>query len=128
MECDNRMEMIENENISTNPANLVLTNVDEDGNEIENIDWSKWTRIRVGEILDETENVVKLISYCRKLTEEELNERLLSALKATENEDIQAALCDIAEQQAAYESDVNAALCELYELIAGGEEDAEDLL
>ena len=39
----------------------------------------------------------------------------------SESADIEAALCELAEQQATYEHDVNAALCELYELIAGGE-------
>ena len=109
-------------------TNIDLINVDEEGNKIEDIDWSKWERVRVSEVADDEDNLTMVMSHCRKLTKDELNERLLSTLKATENEDIQAALCDLAEQQAAYESDVNAALCELYELIAGGEEDAEDLL
>ena len=44
-------------------------------------------------------------------------------LSETETNDVQAAICELAEQQIAYESDVNAALCELYDLISGGEKD-----
>lgn len=101
-------------------SDLTIKNVDENGNEITDIDWSKWNRIRVEEVLDEEGNVIELLSRCRKLTEEELNMHRLQELAATENEDIQTALCELAEQQAAYENDVNAALCELYELIEGG--------
>ena len=57
-----------------------VINVDEDGNEIENIDWSKWKRVRVGEITNELGEIVVLMSHCRKLTEEELNEALLMRL------------------------------------------------
>lgn len=98
-----------------------IKNVDENGVEIENIDWSKWERVSVEEVLDDKEEVVEMLSHCRKYTTEELQQRLLAELAATEDEDVQAALCELAEQQAAYENDVNAALCELYELIAGGE-------
>lgn len=101
-------------------SNLKIKNVDENGNEITDIDWSTWERDRVEEVLDGDGNVVELISHCRKFTEEELDMKTLQELAATESEDIQAALCELAEQQAAYENDVNAALCELYELMEGG--------
>ena len=99
---------------------ITIKNVDENGNEIIDIDWSKWSRIRVEEVTDDEGNVVEIVSRCRKFTEEELHTQLLQDLKATEAEDVQVALCELAEQQDAYENDVNAALCELYELIAGG--------
>lgn len=100
---------------------ITIKNIDENGNEIKDIDWSKWNRIRVEEVLDSEGNVVSLLSRCRKFTEEELRMQLLQELAATESSDVQTAICELAEQQAAYENDVNAALCELYELIAGGE-------
>ena len=99
---------------------ITIKNVDENGDEIVDVDWSKWSRIRVEEVNDDEGNIVEIVSHCRKFTEEELHTQLLQDLKATEAEDVQAALCELAEQQAAYENDVNAALCELYELIAGG--------
>lgn len=99
-----------------------IKNVDENNVEIENIDWSKWERISVEEVLDDKEEkVVEIVSHCRKYTTEELQRQFLAELAATEGEDVQKALCELAEQQASYEDDVNAALCELYELIAGGE-------
>ena len=100
-----------------------IKNIDENGVEIKNdVDWSKWERVSVEEVLDDKEEkVVEIVSHCRKYTTEELQQQLLAELAATEGEDVQAALCELAEQQAAYEDDVNAALCELYELIAGGE-------
>ena len=101
-------------------SELKIKNVDENGNEITEIDWSKWDRIRMEEVLDDEGNVVEILSHCQKYTEEELYSRLLQELKATEAEDIKVALCELAEQQIAYENDVNAALCELYELIEGG--------
>ena len=99
---------------------ITIKNVDENGDEIIDVDWSKWSRIRVEEVTDDKGNVIEILSHCQKFTEEELHAQLLQDLKATEAEDVQAALCELAEQQAAYENDVNAALCELYELIAGG--------
>lgn len=101
-------------------SDLNIKNIDENGNEITDIDWSKWNRIRMEEVLDDEGNVVSLLSHCRKYTEEELHMQLLQELEATEASDVQAALCELAEQQATYENDVNAALCELYELIEGG--------
>lgn len=100
---------------------IKIKNVDENGIEIENIDWSVWNRERMEEVLDDEGKLVSMISHCRKYTTEELHQQLLNDLAASEDEDVQAALCELAEQQAAYESDVNAALCELYELISGGE-------
>lgn len=100
---------------------IKIENVDKDGNLIENIDWSKWKRVRVEEIYDENNVFQKIVSHCERFTEEELKERFLIQLAATESSDIKTALCELAEQQATYEHDVNAALCELYELIAGGE-------
>ena len=98
-----------------------IKNVDENGNEINSIDWSVWKRTRVEEVLDDNDNIVELISHCEKLSDDELHQQLLNDLATSEEKDVQAALCELAEQQAAYESDVNAALCELYELISGGE-------
>lgn len=101
-------------------SDLKIKNIDGNGNELTEVNWSVWNRVRVEEILDDDGNVIELISHCRKFTEEELNIKTLQELAATESEDIQTALCELAEQQAAYENDVNAALCELYELIEGG--------
>lgn len=56
-------------------------------------------------------------------TKESAKEALMRKLSETETNDVQAAICELAEQQIAYESDVNAALCELYDLISGGEKD-----
>ena len=56
-------------------------------------------------------------------TKESVKEALMRKLSETETNDVQAAICELAEQQIAYESDVNAALCELYDLISGGEKD-----
>lgn len=99
-----------------------IKNIDENGVEIKNdVDWSKWERVSVEEVLDDKEEVVEILSHCRKYTTEELQRQFLAELAATEGEDVQKALCELAEQQASYEDDVNAALCELYELIAGGE-------
>lgn len=56
-------------------------------------------------------------------TKESAKEVLMRKLSDTETNDVQAAICELAEQQIAYESDVNAALCELYDLISGGEKD-----
>lgn len=100
---------------------MVIKNVDENGNEIENIDWSVWERDHMEEVLDDNGELVDLISHCRKFGEEELHAKLLQKLAGTESEDVQAAICELAEQQIAYESDVNAALCELYDLISGGD-------
>lgn len=97
----------------------MIINVDENGTEIENVDWSVYKRVSVEEELDEDGNIKKIISHCEKYSDDELNEIMIQKLKATESEDIQAALCELAEQQASYEDDVNAALCELYELIEG---------
>ena len=100
-----------------------IKNVDENGNEIMDIDWSVWRRDYVEEVLDDDENVVGIISHCKKFSEEELHEQLLQKLAETESDDIQSAICELAEQQIAYENDVNAALCELYDLISGGDSD-----
>lgn len=54
-------------------------------------------------------------------TEESAKEVLERKLSETEADDVQAAICELAAQQIAYENDVNAALCELYDLISGGE-------
>lgn len=99
---------------------IQIKNVDENGNEINSIDWSIWKRTRVEEVLDDNDNIVELISHCEKLSDDELHQQLLNDLATSEEKDVQAALCELAEQQGAYESDVNAALCELYELIEGG--------
>ena len=98
-----------------------IKNVDENDNEIVDIDWSVWRRDHVEEVLDDDENVIGIISHCKKFSEEELHEQLLQKLAETESDDIQSAICELAEQQIAYENDVNAALCELYDLISGGE-------
>lgn len=98
-----------------------IKNVDENGNDIVDIDWSVWRRDHVEEILDDDENVIGIISHCKKFSEEELHEQLLQKLAETESDDVQSAICELAEQQIAYENDVNAALCELYDLISGGE-------
>lgn len=100
---------------------MIIKNVDENGNEITDIDWSVWRRDSVEEVCDGDGNVVMLISYCSKYSDEEKRAMLLQELAATENKDIQAALCELAEEQLAYEKDVNAALCELYDLIVGGD-------
>lgn len=102
-------------------SDVQIKNVDENGNVINSIDWSVWKRTRVEEVLDDNGNFVELISHCERLTDDELHQQLVNDLAATESADVQAALCELAESQAAYESDVNAALCELYELISGGE-------
>lgn len=102
-------------------SDIQIKNVDENGNEIDSIDWSVWKRIKVEEVVDDNGNFVELVSHCEKLSDDELHQQLLNNLAASEEKDVQAALCELAEQQAAYESDVNAALCELYELIEGGE-------
>lgn len=54
-------------------------------------------------------------------TAEKQQQILKEQLAATATDDLEVAICELAEQQAAYESDVNAALCELYDLIMGGE-------
>ena len=56
-------------------------------------------------------------------TKESVKEALMRKLSETETNDVQAAICELAEQQIAYENDVNAALCELYDLISGGDND-----
>ena len=56
-------------------------------------------------------------------TKESVKEALMRKLSETETNDVQAAICELAEQQIAYESDVNAALCELYDLSSRGEKD-----
>lgn len=99
---------------------IKIKNVDENGIEIPDIDWGIWKRIRVEEVLNDEDEVVEIISHCQKYNEEELHMQLLQELKTTETSDIEAALCELAEEQAAYQDDVNAALCELYELIEGG--------
>ena len=99
---------------------IQIKNVDENGNEINSIDWSVWKRTRVEEVLDDNDNLVELISHCEKLSDDELHQQLLNNLAASEDKDVQAALCELAEQHASYENDVNAALCELYELIEKG--------
>lgn len=102
-------------------SDVKIKNVDENGKEIDSIDWSKWKRTRVEEVLDDNDNLVELISHCEKLSDDELHQQLVNDLATSEEKDVQAALCELAEQQNTYESDVNAALCELYELIEGGE-------
>ena len=54
-------------------------------------------------------------------TKESVKEALMRKLSETETNDVQAAICELAEQQIAYENDANAALCELYDLISGGD-------
>lgn len=98
-------------------SDLTIKNIDENGEEIKGIDWSKWSRVSVEEVFDNEGNFVSMLSHCRKLTEEELKEQLLQKLAETEEADIQSALCELAEQQADYENDVNKALCELFDLI-----------
>lgn len=99
---------------------MLIKNVDENGNEIKDVDWSKWTRDRVEELCDDKNEVIMIISHCKQKTEEDLRRQLIQNLSSTESDDIQAAICELAEQQIAYENDVNAALCELYKLIEGG--------
>lgn len=98
-----------------------IKNVDENGNEIDSIDWSVWKRIKVEEVVDDNGDFVELISHCEKLSDDEVHQQLLNNLATSEGGDVLVALCELAEQQNTYESDVNAALCELYELIEGGE-------
>lgn len=97
-----------------------IKNIDENEVEIKNIDWSVWKRTRVEEVVDDNGNLVELVSHCKKLSDDELHQKLLNDLATSEEKDVQAALCELAEQQASYENDVNAALCELYELIEKG--------
>lgn len=96
---------------------LQIKNIDENGEEIKDIDWSKWSRVSIEEVFDDKGNFVSMLSHCRKFTEEELKEQLLQKLAETEEADVQSALCELAEQQLAYENDVNKALCELFDLI-----------
>ena len=98
-----------------------IKNIDRNGIEITDIDWSVWRRDSVEEVLDEDGKVISLISHCSKYSDDERREMLLQELSSTESEDVNAALCELAEQQIAYEKDVNAALCELYDLISGGD-------
>lgn len=102
-------------------SDIKIKNVDENGDEINSIDWSVWKRIRIEEVLDDSGNLTELISHCKKLSDDEVHQQLLNDLAASEGGDILVALCELAEQQNTYESDVNAALCELYDLIEGGE-------
>ena len=46
--------------------NIKIKNVDENGTEIENIDWSVWNRERTEEVLDDEGKLVSMISHCRK--------------------------------------------------------------
>lgn len=96
---------------------LEIKNVDENGEEIKDIDWSKWIRVSVEEVFDNEGNFASMSSRCRRFTEEELKEQLLQKLAETEGADVQSALCELAEQQLEYENDVNKALCELFDLI-----------
>lgn len=59
---------------------LEIKDVDESGNVIENIDWSKWRRIRVDEVMDNGK-VVELISHCVRIPQEEIDEKRLIELQ-----------------------------------------------
>lgn len=52
-----------------------IINVDENGNEIENIDWNIWQRDRVEEAFDESGELTHIISHCFKIPQEKIDEK-----------------------------------------------------
>lgn len=75
---------------------MEIKNVDEFGNVIANIDWTKWKRVRMEEVQDSTGKVIDLISHCVRISQEELDEMALieseNNLKSTDY--IALKLCD----------------------------------
>lgn len=51
-----------------------IIDVDENGNVIENVDWSVWLRVRVEEVLDDSGSVVGIVSHCAPIPAEKIAE------------------------------------------------------
>lgn len=52
-----------------------IINVDENGNPIENINWSVWQRLRVEEVPDDEGKIAKIISHCVAIPAERVAEK-----------------------------------------------------
>lgn len=58
-----------------NGTDLTVQNVDEQGNMIEDIDWTVWRRDRVDEVTDENGEVIEIISHCSHIPQVEIDEK-----------------------------------------------------
>ena len=58
-----------------NGTDLIVRDVDEQGNTIEDIDWTVWRRDRVEEITDENGEVIEIISHCSHIPQVEIDEK-----------------------------------------------------
>lgn len=65
-----------------------IIDVDENGNAIENIDWSLWQRIKTEEVFDEQGALKEILSHCEPIPQQEINARAATEaqekLKATD--------------------------------------------
>lgn len=60
---------------------MVLKNIDENGVEIKDVDWSMYERERVEEEYDADGNLTGLISHCRKIPESIINQKSIEEAK-----------------------------------------------
>ena len=49
-----------------------IKNIDEQGNEILDIDWSKWERIQTEEVLDDDGKLSHIVSHCKKISDDDI--------------------------------------------------------
>lgn len=61
---------------------IKIINVDENGNEIQAIDWNIWRRERVEEVLDDNGKVIKIISHCVAIPIEQIAETKIQIAKS----------------------------------------------
>lgn len=52
---------------------ITIKNVDENGKELENVDWSVYERVEIEEVNDAEGNLQYLLSHCRKIPKEQID-------------------------------------------------------
>lgn len=115
-----------------------IKNVDERGNEIPDIDWSRWRRVRVAEEHDDSGELSGILSLCEAIPEEEIvaevaakeREEALSQFRESGPERVGALETDVLDHDEAitglYETmvqaqlDTDEALVTIYETMSGG--------
>lgn len=63
-------------------SDIKIINIDKNGNQIENIDWSVWQRVSVEEIFDGDGKVVGIISHCIAIPAEKIAEEKVAVAQA----------------------------------------------
>lgn len=117
---------------------IQIKNIDERGNEIPAIDWTRWRRVRVEEEHDDSGELTGIVSHCEAIPEDEVaaeavaqeREEAMERFRENGPERVGALETDVLDHDEAitglYESmtqaqlDTDEALVSMYELMNGG--------